>query len=168
MPGLIDVCQNIPCCKCIQNNCSIALSNRGSTILFVDGEEAIRNGAHCDCIMVLKRSNFIEIYSIELKNVQVTGPNVARGAFNPNTMRQKCDNCLRWALNVVSRFQSVHPGQQNIITYCIIVIPITAYNMIATLIRRQRPRQRFRPRNSNAGRVLQCNSTITGQALLQF
>ena len=111
MPGLKDICQydNAYCCICGENECFVSLSPRGDTILFVDGEEAITGAPHCDCIIVLKRKgeNVVEIYSVELKRIRVSRPSDASGALDPDVLRQKCENCLRWAFNTVNNFQPV-------------------------------------------------------------
>ncbi len=173
MPGLRDLCyhDNLSCCVCEENNCSISLSPRGDTVLFVDGEEAIIGKPHCDCIIVLKRGRsnmtILEIYSVELKSIQVTRPEDARDALDPNSLRQKCENCIEWAFALVKQFQtsSQNPSTR-IAKYCIIAVPSETFMNIATLIGRER--WRLRPRNSDGGRIVACNESVTGRALLAF
>ena len=169
LPGLRDVCQDngMYCCVCSENNCFVSLSPRADTVLFVDGEEAVASGPHCDCIIVLRRrgSNVVEIYSVELKKIRVTGPSDARGALDPDVLRQKCENCLRWALNIISNFQSVRRSSLlNINKYCVIVTPSEVYSSVVTLVKRER--RRYLPSFSDGGRVLFCNSSVTGQAFV--
>ncbi len=167
MPGLQDICRqdDTYCCICEENGCSVSLSPRGDTILFADGEEAITSGKRCDCIMVLKRDDVIEVYSIELKAVRVTGPSDARGALNPDKLRQKCENCLQWALNIVNNFQSIRRNPSlNVNRYCVVIIPSEVYSNVATLIKRES--RRYRQNISNGWRILPCNSPITGQAFV--
>ncbi len=165
MPSLKDVCQddNTYCCICEENECFVSLSPRGETILFVDGEEAFTSEPHCDCIIVLRRGdNAIEIYSVELKRIRVTRPSDARGALDPDILRQKCENCLQWIHNILSNFQSAYRDPSRIRKYCVIAIPSKVYNSIFTLIRREK--RRYRPSISNGGRIILCNRSITEQA----
>ena len=169
MPSLKDICQDndMYCCICGENDCFVSLSPRGDTILFADGEEAITSGPHCDCIIVLKRGggNVVEIYSVELKRIQITRPSDARGALDPDVLRQKCENCLQWALNIINKFQSVRQNPSlSTGRYCVIVIPSEVYSSVVTLVRRER--RRYRPSISNGGRILSCNSHVTGQAFV--
>ncbi len=174
MPGLRDACQqdNTYCCRCEENNCFISLSSRGNTALFVDAEEAILNKPHCDCVIVLKRRKnnaiYLEIYSVELKMIQVARPEDAREALNLNKLRQKCENCLKWTCNIVNNFRTFYKNSSTskVSKYCIIVIPDSVYTYIANLIKRQK--LRLKPSNSNECRILPCNEPITGQALLAF
>ena len=171
MPGLKDACQNndTHCCICGENECFISLSPRGDTILFVDGEEAITSGPRCDCIIALRRKevNTVDIYSIELKMIRATRRGSTKEALRPDVLRQKCENCLHWALNIINSFQSIRrTPSSNINRYCTIVIPIKAYKTVATLIRRER--RRYQPSISKELRILPCNSSITGPSLRTF
>lgn len=168
MPGLKNICSdNEYCCICEENDCSITLSPRATTILFADGEEIITSGPRCDCIMVLKRNNgAIEIYSIELKGISRANSYSSRRAYDPNLHREKCRSCLESARIIVENFNSIrgNPLLNSINKYCVIVIPGESIRYIATLIRREK--RRFKPNISDDIRVLLCGSTITGQAVL--
>jgi len=173
MPGLRPECIQLPngeeqeeyCGICGENNCFVALSPRGDTILFADGEEAITSGPRCDCIMVLRRNNAIEIYSIELKEIRTASAGGAREALSPDEFRQKCENCLRWALSIVERFGSTRRAHSmRINRYCVLVLPSRVYQRIATLISRER--RRYRASVSDEGRILFCNTPITGQSII--
>jgi len=170
MPGLQPECIQTAgqtdehCCICEENKCPIALSSRGDTILFADGEEAITEGNRCDCIVVLRRGSVIEVYSIELKGIS---NNTNKGdALNPDRLKQKWENCLKWTLDVVSKFNSVSEGGFEINIYVVLVVPEEVRRDIATLIKRQS--LRYKPRISDAGRIqgriLSCNSSITSYA----
>jgi len=171
MPGLRPECIQIAgqteqekyCCICEENECSIALSSRGDTILFADGEEAITEGNRCDCIVVLRRDDMIEVYSIELKGISDTDE---EDALNPDKLRQKWENCLKWALDVVNKFNSVSRRGFNIRNYVVLVVPEDVWRSITTLIKRQS--LRYKPRILSAGRIqgriLSCNSSITSYA----
>ncbi len=167
MPGLRPECLQIAgqegreeyCCICEENECSIALSPRGDTILFVDSEEAITNKPHCDCIIVLKRNDLIEIYSVELKKIKMTKniKNILHNLLNQH--QNKCINCLDWAFNLVKTFKSV--TQRNLRKYCIFTIP----NNIVTLIKRQRHLyRRYKPSGSDQLRIIPCNDSITSSS----
>jgi len=149
------------CCICEENECSISLSPRGDTVLFVDGEEVITTGNSCDCIIVLRRDRKIEVYSIELKGVSNADK---EEVLNPDKLRQKWENCLNWALGIVNRFNSVSQKGFDISTYVVLVVPEKVRQSIATLIKRQS--LRYKPRLGRSGiqgRILSCNTPIIGQ-----
>ncbi|WP_245521975.1 hypothetical protein [Pyrobaculum neutrophilum] len=148
------------CCICGENDCSVALSDRGVTILFADGEEAVAEGPHCDCVVVLRRDNYVEIYSVELKRIAVD-KNKADDALNPDTLRQKCESCLRWAEEVVNRFNSPSRRGVGVVKNCVVVIPMEVFQRVATLVRRER--SRYKPSGTQL-RILYCNDSITGYA----
>lgn len=168
LPGLRPECLQTTsrgedyCCLCEENECSIALSPRGDTVLFADGEEVIAEGNRCDCIIVLRRNRRIEVYSIELKGVSNTDE---EDALNPDKLRQKWENCLNWALGIVNRLNSVSQRGFNISNYVILVVPEEVRRSIVTLIKRQS--LRYKPRlniDRIQGRILSCNTPITGHA----
>ncbi len=168
MPGLRPECLQTTsrgeeyCCICEENECSIALSPRGETILFADGEEVITEGNRCDCIIVLRRPGKIEVYSIELKGVSNIDE---KDALNPDKLRQKWENCLNWTLDIVNRFDSVSRRRFDINNYVVLAIPEKVRQSIITLIRRQSLRYKPRPSIGRIqGRILSCNTPITGQA----
>ena len=166
LPGLRPECLQTTsrgeeyCCVCEENECSIALSPRGETVLFADGEEVIAEGNRCDCIIVLRRPGKIEVYSIELKGVSNIDE---EDALNPDKLRQKWENCLYWALSIVNRFNSSSQRRFNISKYVVLIVPEKVRRSIVTLIKRQR--LRYKPRLGRIqGRILSCNTLITGQA----
>ena len=168
LPGLRPECLQTTsreeeyCCICEDNECSIALSPRGDTVLFADGEEVIAEGNRCDCIIVLRRDGSIEIYSIELKGVSNTDE---EDALNPDKLRQKWENCLNWTLGIVNRFNSVNQRRIDISNYVVLVVPEEVRENIVTLIKRQSLRYKPRPSIGRIqGRILSCNSLITGHA----
>ncbi|MCE4623820.1 MAG: hypothetical protein F7B11_03625 [Caldisphaeraceae archaeon] len=174
MPGLRPECiqatgqdrQEGLCCICEESGCSITLSPRGNAILFVDGEEVIIEGNRCDCIIVLRRDKAIETYSIELKGISNIDE---KDVLNPDKLRQKWENCLRWALNIVSKFNSVNQRKFSIKNYAILAVPEEARGNIVTLIKRQS--MRYRPKinaGKTQGRILSCNNSITGRADIIF
>jgi len=147
------------CCVCEENDCLITLSSRYDMVLFADGEEVVTHGNRCDCIIVLRRNNVIEAYSIELKRISNANQT---GALNPDKLRQKWGNCLKWALNIINNFNSVSSRSINIRNYVVLVIPKDVLQNTATLIKRQK--HRYKPRIPSAGRIqgriLLCNSSI--------
>jgi len=171
MPGLRPECIQITeqegqgeyyCCICEENKCSVALSPRGDTILFADGEEVVIDGNRCDCIIVLRRNGRIEIYSIELKGVSNTDE---EDALNPDKLRQKWENCINWVLDIVNRFNSVSRKGFDVSSYAVLVVPEEVRWSIVTLIKRQSLRYRPRPNVGRVqGRILSCNTPITGHA----
>ncbi len=170
MPGLRPQCIQVTgqegqeeyCCICEENKCSIALSPRGDTILFADGEEVVAKGDRCDCIVVLRRNGSIEVYSIELKGISNTGE---KDVLNPDKLRQKWENCLKWALDIINRINSVSQRKFNINNYVVLVVPEEVRRSIVTLIKHQSLRYKPRPSIGRIqGRILSCNNTITGHA----
>ncbi|WP_245218359.1 hypothetical protein [Pyrobaculum islandicum] len=149
----------------------MALSDRGFTILFADGEEAVAEGPRCDCIVVLRRDNYVEIYSVELKRIAVgeskaddaqdLGKYKADDALNPDTLRQKCQRCLKWAEEVVNKFNSPSRRGVEVVKNCVIAIPMEVFQKVATLVRRER--FRYKPSGAQL-RILYCNDSITGHA----
>lgn len=169
MPGLQPKCLRMTnqeeghCCICEENGCSVALSPRGDTILFADGEEVIAEGNRCDCIVVLRRDERIEVYSIELKSISNTDE---EDALNPDKLKQKWENCLNWALNIVNKFNSISRRGFDINNYVVLVVPEEVLKSIVTLIKRQG--LRYRPSTSKGrirGRLLSCNTSITDSAI---
>jgi hypothetical protein len=183
MPGLKPECietaseseQERYCCICEEeeSRCSIALSDRGDTILFADGEEVVDEGTRCDCIMILRRDNMFEVYAIELKGIHSTDLRVQEEALNPDTLRQKWENCLKWALEIVEKFNSVIKKNFSITSYVVLVTTIEGVARISrsyTLIKHRKPP--IKPILPNAGRiegrVILCNNSITGRAVKTF
>ncbi len=167
LPGLVDRCQqdDTYCCICGENQCYVALSSRGETILFADGEEAIQSGPHCDCIIVLRRDKkgVIEIYAVELKGIQVSGTQLGKGrAIDPSVHSQKCNSCLKWAKNIVNQFNSHRKISMGIRKYCVIVFPDKILDKIRTLLERQK--YRYSPRGADGGRIVHCGQSITSRA----
>lgn len=183
MPGLKPMCRQVgdekqSCCICEENDCSIALSNRGDTILFADATEAITQGSRCDCIIALRRDNSIEIYAIELKNINETEPEKLGDVLEPSKLAEKWGNCLKWSLDIVNKFNSIK-NKTFIRNYCILAISVKdkdqdSIQNTTTLIKRRQPS----PKNILRGilpsirdleiRVIPCNESITGNVLIKL
>jgi len=112
----------------------------------------------------------IEIYAIELKNIsEAAEKNIRKGALNPDKLKQKWLNCLNWASDLVDRFKSVKQERFNICNYVVLVVPDIVRHRIVTLIKREGYRYKPSPstgkiRGRIEGRILSCNTPITGHA----
>ena len=173
MPGLRSECVELisdngreeHCCICNEGECSVALSDRGDTVLFIDGEEIDVGGNHCDCIVVLKRDSRLEVYSVELKDIRARKWQGLEDALNPDKLRNKWCNCFRWIERIVKGFRSSDSGN-NVTYYAILAIPKEALHNVlntSTLIKRREPP--LRPPKAKEVRVIPCNSSITGNAI---
>jgi len=145
VPALSDRCRNNDqyCCICEQNECSVALP--GEVILFVDGEEVVTTGKRCDCIAVIKRvkvvgkeaTYLLEIFAVELKSIREFEDEKTE-ALKPDSLRQKCHNCLSWAQGIVMKFNTVmkNPKRATVEGHCVVAVPAN----VLTLAKRKLPR----------------------------
>ena len=146
------------------------LPDRGDTILFVDGEEAVTAGSRCDCIVVLRRDGRLEVYAVELKSLsKATGGSLVDGALKPDKLRGKWENCLKWALGLLSSFNSARHGGR-VEAHAVLAVPGEALGRIARLMTHQSRRLRYRPQVAGAvhGWLAPCNSTLTTRAYKLF
>jgi len=163
MPALRNRCHdnNKYCCICEQNECFVALP--GEVVLFADGEEVITTGNRCDCIIVIKKVKKLEIYAVDLKSIQKIKDKSDKDepeALHPDSLRQKCQNCLNWAEKMVIQLNAY------IERYCIIAVPTNVVDNVKTLMRRRLPE--LKPKNTKEFRIIACNGSLTQKPLLQF
>jgi len=155
MPALRNKCHdnNRYCCICEQNECFVALPDE--VVLFADGEEVIATGTRCDCIVVIKKvkntnDKTLEIYAVELKSIQKIKDKSE--ALHPDSLRQKCQNCLNWAEKMVIQLNAY------IERYCIIAVPTNVLANVKTLMRRRLPG--LKPDNAKETRIIACNGLL--------
>ena len=123
-------------CACEENNCPVALEPR-HTIAWINTEELFRgiSAKHCDCILIRRKDDTIELYSIELKNIQPPTQTdkkaiqeamerIAREALNPENLASKCRECLRKAETLLGNLiPAEEQARARIEKYCVVAIP---------------------------------------------
>jgi len=167
MPDLSTKCQCNNCYSvCEENECSVIFPSQLE--LFADGEKVIDQGKRCDCIAVFKKIEnggifTLEIYSIELKSISDWSK--VDKALAPDSLIQKCYNCLEWARNEMLKKLKGNIVNITISTYCITAIPLEVFNRIGTLIKR---RLSSKPKNADHVKIIKCNGTLTDEPLFKI